>query len=166
MASLTATILPARVSPLILPEQRGGALQSIRYLLYYTDLVNTYCTASANASDTLTLTLGTTPTNWVVGSARAYVQTAFAGVTSQTLAMVVGTNAQTNAFLQSTSILTQGLIQPATGINTVNLPTSSTGSAAVTTEAVLTNAAAGTFLTYTAGTLEIVLSLLNLDAFY
>jgi len=160
MANFPLTILGARISPFILPE-KGGHTRSIRYLVYYNDINVT--TATGNA-DTITLTLGTTPTNWVVSGAYVYVQTAFAGTTAMTI--IVGSTTTTDAFIASTSILTQGLIQPATGINTTHTIASSTASASVTTQAVFTNATGGSPSALTAGVLEIVLDVVNLDAMY
>lgn len=160
MANFPLTILGSRISPLILPENgRGG--KSIRYLVYYNDI--NVASATGNA-DTITLTLGTTPTNWVVSSAYAYVQTAFAGTTAFT--MVVGTTTTTDAFLASTSVLTQGLIQPATGINTTHTIASSTATSSLSMVAVFTNATGGSPSALTAGVMELTLSIINLDGFY
>lgn len=159
MSTYAVTIPSARVSPLILPERCRGF--NVRYTVLYSDVAVASATGS---TDVIAMALGTTPTNWVVGATMAYVTTAFAGTTA--LTMVVGTTTTTNAFLQSTSILTAGVIQPATGIFTVNTPASSTGTTALGIQATFTNATGGSPSALTAGVLEILLEIVNPDAFY
>lgn len=160
MANFPLTIAGARISPLLIPESGFGDA-TIRYLVYYTDI---NVASATGASDTITLTLGTTPQNWAVTGARAYVQTAFAGTTAFT--MVVGTTTNTNAFLASTSVLTAGLIQPSTGLNTTASIANSTATSSLSMVAVFTNATGGSPSALSAGVLQIVLSILNLDGMY
>jgi hypothetical protein len=160
MANFAVTLPGARISPLIKPE-RNALGTSVRYLVLSSDVA--VASATGNA-DTITVTLGTTPINWCVSSAFAYVQTAFAGTTA--LTMIVGTTSSTAAFLASTSVLTAGIIQPTTGINTTASIANSIGTSSVTVQAVFTNATGGSPSALTAGLLEIVLNYVNMDQLY
>jgi len=160
MANYSTTIAGSRVSPLIIPEQDLGG-STVRYLVYYNDI---NLASATTATDTVTLTLGTTPTNWVCNSAYAYVGTAFAGTTAMT--MIVGTTSITSCFLQSTSILTAGFIQPTGGTSVPAVVTSAVGTSAVGIQALFTNATGGSPSALTAGVLEIFLGIRDLTQFY
>jgi hypothetical protein len=160
MANYSTTIAGTRVSPLIIPEMDVAA-STVRYLVYYNDI---NLASATTATDTVTLTLGTTPTNWVCNSAFAYVGTAFAGTTAMT--MIVGTTSITSAFIASTSILTAGLIQSANGLAAPNVVTSAVGTSAVGIQALFTNATGGSPSALTAGVLEIFLGIRDLTQFY
>jgi hypothetical protein len=160
MANYTTSITGGRVSPLIIPEMDVAA-STVRYLVYYSDI---NLASATTATDTVTLTLGTTPTAWVCNSAFAYVSTAFAGTTAMT--MIVGTTSITSAFIASTSILTAGIIQASGGMATPAVVTSSTGTTAVTIQALFTNASGGSPSALTAGVLEIFLGIRDLTQFY
>lgn len=159
MANFTITLPGQYISPLVNPEQKND--YNIRYQI--PSSVVAVASATGNA-DTVTIILGTTPANWVCSGAYAYVATAFAGTTA--LSMTVGTTTVVSAFLASTSVLTNALIQPANGANTTNLPTSSTASASVTVEAIFTNATGGSPSALTAGLVEILVNMVDLNAVY
>ena len=154
MAALTATLSPTRISPLVMPERLSDF--TVRYFIPYSDIALASATSS---TDSLTLTLGTTPTTWTVQGALAYIYPAFAGTTA--LTCTVGTSTTPNAFLASTSVLTAGAWQPANGAGSVNTPASSQGVAAINLVAVFTNATGGSMSSLTAGGLEILLSVID-----
>lgn len=154
MANTALTILKARVSVSENPERLQGYTH--KFNVKFSDIA-----CGTGSSDTVTLTLGTTPANWVVTRAIANVVTAFAGTTS--FVMIVGTTTGTSAFLASTVVSTAGLIQPTTGANTTGTIASSTGSAATTMQAVFTNATGGSPSALTAGELNIYLNILDLN---
>ena len=156
MANFPITIANTRISPLIQPERVND--YSIRYYIPFGDIA---LATSTGTTDTITVTLGTTPANWVVGAAYAYVSPAFAGVTSQAVTLTVGTTTTPNAFLASTSVTTAGVIQPANGIGTVNTPTASLGTTATTIQCVFTNATTGSFSALTTGAIEILLAVID-----
>lgn len=160
MANYSTTIIGTRVSPLLIPEQDIGG-STVRYLVYYNDI---NLASATTATDTVTLTLGTTPTNWICNSAFAYISTAFAGTTAMT--MIVGTTSITSAFIASTSILTAGIVQASGGLSVPAVVTSATGTSAVGVQALFTNATGGSPSALTAGVLEIFLGLRDLTQFY
>ena len=87
MADTPLTISRTRVSPISSDESAVSGFTN-KYTVKYRDIA--YGTGS---TDTVTLTLGTTPTNWFVDRAIANVTTAFAGTTA--LAVIVGTTSST-----------------------------------------------------------------------
>jgi hypothetical protein len=155
MANQTIVINKARVSALSLPERVSGFTH--RFNVLYTD-VNT----GTGSSDTVTLTLGTTPTQWIVAAAMVNVTTAFAGTTAFTL--VVGTTTNTGCFTASTSVLTAGAIVGASGQFVVATTTQATLTTAVGLQAIFTNATGGSPSALTAGALDIYLAITNLQA--
>lgn len=159
MANFAVTLPGQYITPLTLNEQRNDL--NIRYTIPYTVVA---VASSTGSSDTITVTLGSTPLNWVVSGAYAYVGTAFAGTTA--LTMTVGTTTTVSAFLASTTVLTAGLIQPSTGINATNLPANSTGTSSVVIEAIFTNATGGSPSSLTSGVLEILISMTDLNSVY
>lgn len=154
MADTPLTISKARVVQSTAPERLNGYSHKFRVL-------SSDIACGTGSSDTVTLTLGTTPTRWVCTRAIANVVTAFAGTTS--FVMIVGTTTGTSCFLASTVVSTAGLIQPTTGANTTSTIASSTGSAAVIYKAIFTNATGGSPSALTAGELFIYLNIIDLD---
>lgn len=151
MADTAITISDDRVSPLS-NQERGASGFTHRFRVLHSDIAY-----GAGSTDTVTMTLGTTPTNFIIDKAAVNVSTAFAGTTAMTI--IVGTTTDTNNFIESTSILTQGLIQPATGKNTVATIAGSTGTAAKSLVATFTNSTGGSPSALTAGVLDIYLSM-------
>jgi hypothetical protein len=154
MADTAITINPARVSILSNQERLNGYTDKFKVL-------SGDIAYGSGATDTVTMTIGALPTNYLVDKAAVNVKTAFAGTTAMTI--IVGTTTTTNNFIASTSILTAGLIQPSTGANTVATIAGSTGTASKSLVATFTNATSGSPSALTAGELEILLSIKNLD---
>ena len=152
MANIAVTLARARATPLSNVE--GGITEStIRYTIPYTDI-----NQGPGATDTVTLTLGTTPASWMVTSARVWVQTAFAGTGG--FAINVGTAASASAFVASASVLTAGEIG---GVSTLATLANATGITAGTLQAVFTNSVSGSPSALTAGLLYIYLDVIDLN---
>jgi hypothetical protein len=156
MANTTAIIASNRISPLIMPEEPGQG--TIRYLIPYGDI---NALGTTGASDTLTLLLGPTPTDWMVTGAFADVATNFISGTTGTLTMTVGTTTQANAFLAATTILNAGPIVPANGAYSTNLPASSFGTTSLQMQVLFTSGVTGTLTGLTAGFATVSLRLKN-----
>ena len=154
MADTSLTILKSRVSVSDNPERTLG--YSHKFNVKFSDIA-----CGTGNSDTVTLTLGNTPKNWMVTRAIVNVVTAFAGTTSFNI--IVGSTTGTSAFVASASTLAQGLIQNTTGPNTTGTIASSTGSASVVYKAIFTNATGGSPSALTAGELNIYLNVIDLD---
>lgn len=149
MADTAITISDDRVSPLSVQEQAATGFNK-KFRVLASDIA--YGTGS---SDTVTVTLGTTPTKWYVDRAMVNVATAFAGTTA--LTVVVGTTSDADAFVTSTSVLTAGVIGVA-GFAPVTV-TNATATSAVSLKATFTNATGGSPSSLTAGALDIYLRL-------
>lgn len=149
MADTAITINDDRVSPLSVQEQAATGFNK-KFRVLASDIA--YGTGS---SDTVTVTLGTTPTKWYVDRTMVNVATAFAGTTA--LTVVVGTTSDADAFVTSTSVLTAGVIGVA-GFAPVTV-TNATATSAVSLKATFTNATGGSPSALTAGTLDIYLRL-------
>lgn len=151
MADTAITISSARVSPLSLEEQAATGFNS-KFRVLYSDIA--YGTGS---TDTVTLTLGSTPTKWIVDKAMVNVTTAFAGTTA--LNITVGTTSNASAFVTSTSVLTAGVLGVAGFVPATVTASSSTS--AVSMKATFTNATGGSPSALTAGALDIYLNVDN-----
>ena len=149
MADTAITISDDRVSPLSNQEQAATGFNK-KFTVLYSDIA--YGTGS---TDTVTLTLGATPTKWYVDRAMVNVSTAFAGTTA--LTVVVGTTTNTSAFVTSTTVLTAGVLGIA-GFAPVTV-TNSSSTSSVGLRAVFTNATGGSPSALTAGKLDIYLRL-------
>jgi len=149
MADTAITINDDRISPLSIQEQAATGFNK-KFTVLYSDIA--YGTGS---SDTVTLTLGATPTKWYVDRAMVNVATAFAGTTAMTV--IVGSTSDTDAFVTSASILTAGVIGTA-GFSPVTV-TNSSSTSSVSLRATFTNATGGSPSALTAGELEIYLRL-------
>ena len=102
MADYPITIAKSRVTIESNPERLNGFTN--KYTFKYSDIDLSSATGS---TDTVTVTLGTTPTVWAASRAVANVTTAFAGTGG--LALTVGTSGSTAAILASASVLNAGL---------------------------------------------------------
>lgn len=151
MADTAITISDDRVTVLS-NQERGASGYTHKFRVLSSDIA-----FGAGATDTVTMTLGNTPANFIIDKAAVNVSTAFAGTTAMTI--IVGTTTDTNNFIESISILTAGLKQPATGKNTVATIAGSTGTAAISLVATFTNSTGGSPSALTAGALDIYLSL-------
>jgi hypothetical protein len=157
MANYTVALAGANISPLILPERStGGGAFTARYQIPYTVFQAAGSSASA---DTITVTLGTTPTTWIATSLLVDIPVAFAGsAAASSFGCTIGTTTTATAFASSFSILTAGVYQPPNGPGTVATPASSTGVASVTFQAVLT-CTCGFASSFTTGFMTILLGL-------
>lgn len=154
MADTAVTISPKKVYIESNPERVNGYTN--RYNVLYSDVAY-----GSGSTDTVTMTIGTTPTLWVVKSAIVNVTTAFAGTGALTIS--VGTTGTATAFIAATSVASAGLIQATGGAGAVNTPASSTSTSATTLKAVFTNATSGSPSALTAGALDIYLELIDLS---
>lgn len=156
MADTPLTIAKARVTPLTQNERENG--YNMKFKVRYSDIA-----CGTGATDTVTLTLGQTPLNWIITRGIAVVTSSFVGTGTQTLAVTVGTTspADADSILPSTSVLTAGVIQATTGPNTCAAPANCKGVATATIQAVFTNAAAGSPSALTAGEMDIYLNVLD-----
>jgi hypothetical protein len=152
MADTAITINSARVSPLSLESQASSGF-NVKYRILYSDIL--YGTGS---TDTVSVTLGATPTNWYVDHAQVNVSTAFAGTTALTLA--VGTTTSTVAFVTAQSVLAKGQLEQASALPVL---TNATATAAVNMVATFTNATGGSPSALTAGQADIFLRVVDVD---
>ena len=153
MADTAVTLSDDRIS--VLSNQEIAATGFNRkFKVLYTDV-----NAGTGSTDTVTVTLGTTPAKWLVDKAAVVVKTAFAGTTAFTA--VVGTTTATNAFISSTSVMTATVISSAAALGP-HTAASSTAQSALGLRAVFTNATGGSPSALTAGELDIYLNLKDL----
>lgn len=152
MANTTIAISGKNVSVLPLPERIGDF--SIKYHVNFSDVAT-----GTGSSDTVTLTLGSTPATWIIGAALGVITTAFAGTTAFTV--TVGTTTNVACLLPSQSTLTAGTITSTSGFNQVATVTQATGTAAIGLVAVFTNATGGSPSALTAGAMDLYLSVVN-----
>lgn len=151
MADFPVTINRARVSQLSLQEQARGF--SHKFNVKSSDVAVATATGS---SDTVTFTLGSLPSRYVLNNALVNITTAFAGTTALTL--VVGTTTTTNSLVTSQSVLTAGVLA---GVPTT--ATIRTATATANLVAVFTNATGGSPSALTAGELDIYLNIVDLS---
>jgi hypothetical protein len=137
MAS-SSNISSLRVSPLSIQEKAATGF-SHKFKVLYSDCV---------ASDTLTMTLGSTPVTYLVDKALVNITTAFAG--SSTVTLAVGVTGSTAAAIAATSVKTAAILPM---VSTVPISTNLNGVAA--TSLLATVVAGGTL---TAGELDIYLN--------
>ena len=148
MANTDVTLGNSR--KVILSNQERAQGFTHKYTVKYTDIEGT------GSSDTVTVSLGSTPTDFVITKAMVNVTTAFAGTGA--LALEVGTDGDPNNFITSTSVAAVGPI--ITGIGAA--PTTLAGSfaaAADALEALFTNSSSGSPSALTAGECDIYLAM-------
>lgn len=150
MADTPLTISRSRISPLATAEAAFGE-NTLKYKVLYSDIA-----FGSGATDTVTLTLGNTPANWMATNAKVNITTAFAGTTA--LTMTVGTTTTVAAFVSSTSVLTAATLPAVTTLASL---TNATGTAAKSMVAIFTNATGGSPSALTAGELDIYISLMD-----
>ena len=149
MADTAVTITRADLSQLSLQEQARGF--SNKFHVDYPDVA-----LGAGASDTVTMTLGTLPSNFVINGALVNITTAFAGTTA--FSINVGTTSSTSALVTAQSVKTAGVL--------AGVPTTATlvkGTASVNLVATFTNATDGSPSALTAGALDIYLNIVDLS---
>lgn len=159
MANYAVTIPGANVSPLILPERSANAGDfAIRYQIPYTLLQSAGTSASA---DTITITLGTTPTNWLANGLLVDIPVAFAGsAAASSITATIGTTTTATAFASSFSLLAQGVYVPPNGTGSVATPSASNGTSAVNMTMVVT-CTCGFASSFTTGFMTILLGLFD-----
>lgn len=151
MADTALTISSTRVTPL--SEQEAAATGfNTRFRFVYSDLSAT----TSGASDTATVTLGATPTNWFIDKCLLPITTAFAGITALTI--IAGTTTSTAALISSTSLLTAATLNQAVG---VPILTNTTATAAKNLVVIFTAAGTGGLTALTAGQCDLYVSLQN-----
>lgn len=146
MANTNVTIAASKVSNMPLPEQTGGFTK--KFHIDYTDV-----NSGTGATDTVTMSLGSTSTNWVITRALAVVTTAFAGTTA--FSITLGTTTSTNCVLAATTLLTAGVLVNSSGANVVNGVAACSGVSAITLQAIFTNATGGSPSALTAGAVDV-----------
>lgn len=150
MADTAITLASTSKSPLSIDEAAAESFTN-KFTIKYSDIA--YGTGS---TDTVTVTLGTTPATWYVDNAAVNITTAFAGTTALTL--VVGSTTTTNAFIASTTVKTAALLRPPEALYA---STNATATAAKSLVAVFTNADGGSPSAVTAGQLDIYIRMID-----
>lgn len=144
MADTAITIAPTRV--VRLSEQEVAATgYNVKFTVLYTDIA-----LGAGSTDTVTMTLGPTPTNWYINAGLVNISTAFAGTGG--LAIIVGTTSSTAALISSTSVLTAATLNETVG---TPILTNLKATASVSLVATFTNSVSGSPSALTAGALDI-----------
>ena len=149
MANTDVTLDNARKSVLSNQERAQGYTH--KYTIKYTDIDE-----GSGSSDTVTVSLGDTPTDFIISKAMVNISTAFAGTGGLTIQ--VGTDGDPNNFITATSVLTAGPLISAVGAAPVTLA----GTFAVASdalEALFTNSSSGSPSALTAGELDIYLAM-------
>ena len=149
MADTAVTIARADTSQLSLQEQARGF--SHKFHVDYSDVAY-----GAGSSDTVTMTLGALPSNYVLNNALVNITTAFAGTTAFTVQ--VGTTTSSTALVTAQSVKTAGVL--------AGVPTTATlvkGTATANLVAVFTNVTGGSPSALTAGALDIYLNIVDLS---
>ena len=149
MANTAVTIARADTSQLSLQEQARGF--SNKFHVDYSDVA-----FGSTDADTVTMTLGTLPSNFVLNNALVNITTAFAGTTA--FSINVGTTSSTSALVTAQSVKTAGVL--------AGVPTTATlvkGTASVNLVATFTNATGGSPSALTAGALDIYLNIVDLS---
>ena len=149
MADTAVTIARADTSQLSLQEQARGF--SHKFHVDYSDVAY-----GSGSSDTVTMTLGALPSNYVLNNALVNITTAFAGTTAFTVQ--VGTTTTTNSLVTAQSVLTAGVLA---GVPTT--ATIRTATATANLVAIFTNATGGSPSALTAGELDIYLNIVDLS---
>ena len=148
MADTAITLSRSKAYNLSLHEQARGF--SHKFSIPYSDVA-----LGSGSTDTVTVTLGALPSNWVINNALVNVSTAFAGTTAFTVQ--VGTTTATTALVTAQSVKTAGVL--------AGVPTTATlvkATATTNLVAVFTNATGGSPSALTAGQLDIFVNIVNL----
>ena len=149
MANTAVTLPDARKSVLSNQERAQGFTHKFKVL--YTDVDE-----GGGSSDTVTVTLGNTPTDFIITKALVNVSTAYAGTGA--IAIEVGTDGDPNNFISSTSVLTAGPIIVGAGAAVKTLA-GSFAAASDVLSAVFTNSSSGSPSALSAGELDIYLAM-------
>lgn len=148
MANTDVTLGSARKSTLSNQARAQGFTHKFKIL--YTDIDE-----GSGSTDTVTVVLDNTPTDFVVTKAVVNVTTAFAGTGGLTIQ--VGTDGDPNGFITATSVLAAGPIATQAGATTA-AAAACVGAAADVMEALFTNSSSGSPSALSAGELDIYLA--------
>ena len=149
MANTDVTLGNSR--KVVLSNQERAQGFTHKYTVKYTDIDE-----GTGSSDTVTVTLGNTPTDFVITKALVNVTTAFAGTGA--LAIEVGTDGDPNNYITATSILAVGPTIAGAGAAPVTLA-GSFAAASDALEALFTNSSSGSPSALTAGEMDIYLAM-------
>ena len=150
MADTAVTIARADTSQLSLQEQSRGF--SYKFHVDYSDVA-----FGSGASDTVTMTLGALPSNFVLNNALVNITTAFSGTTG--FSVNVGTTSSTSALVTAQSVKTAGVLA-----GVLTNATIVKGTASVSLVATFTNSGGGgSPSALTAGALDIYLNIVDLS---
>ena len=149
MANTDVTLGNARKNVLSNQERAQGFTH--KYTIKFTDIDE-----GSGSSDTVTVALGNTPTDFIITKAMVNVTTAMAGTGALTIQ--VGTDGDPNNFITATSVAAVGPIISAVGAAPVTLA-GTFAAAADALEALFTNSSSGSPSALTAGELDIYLAM-------
>jgi len=149
MANTAVTLPAARKSVLSNQERSQGFTHKFKVL--FTDIDE-----GGGSSDTVTVTLGNTPTDFIITKALVNVSTAFAGTGA--MSIQVGTDGDPNNFIDATTVLTAGPIIVGAGAAVKTLA-GSFAAASDVLSAVFTNSSSGSPSALSAGELDIYLAM-------
>ena len=149
MANTNVTLGSARKSTLSNQARAQGFTHKFKIL--YTDIDE-----GGGSSDTVTVALGDTPTDFIVTKALINVTTAFAGTGAMTVQ--VGTDGDPNNYITATSILAAGPTIVGAGAAPVTLA-GSFAAASDALEALFTNSSSGSPSALSAGEMDIYLAM-------
>jgi len=149
MANTDVTLGSARKSILSNQERAQGFTHKFKIL--YTDIDE-----GSGSSDTVTVSLGDTPTDFIVTKALINVTTAFAGTGAMTVQ--IGTDGDPNNYITATSILAVGPTIAGAGAAPVTLA-GSFAAASDALEALFTNSSSGSPDALSAGEMDIYLAM-------
>ena len=124
------------------------------------DVINT--STWTTQGDTCTVTLGATPTKFIVTHAAVSIPTAFAGPAGA-FTIQVGTDGDPNNFVVATTAKTAATLCPAIGAAPVTLAGSFAAASDVLTATFTTTASSGALSDITAGVAEVLLGIVDLD---
>jgi hypothetical protein len=149
MANTAVTIAKSKVTILAQPQAAQTGFTHV-FHVDYTDV-----NVGAGSTDTVTMTLGNTPANFVVDAAMVNIVTAFANTGGFTIQ--VGSSGSTAIFIAATSVLSGSILASSSGPNVVNTPASAFGTSTIALTAVFTNSTSGSPSALNAGSLDIYL---------
>ena len=149
MANTDVTLDNARKDVLSNQERAQGYTH--KYTIKYTDIDE-----GGGSTDTVTVSLGDTPTDFIISKAMLNVTTAFTGTGAMTVQ--VGTDGDPNNFITAITVLTAGPTISAAGAAPVTLA-GTFAIAADALEALFTNSSSGSPSALTAGELDIYLAM-------
>ena len=149
MANTDVTLGSARKSTLSNQARAQGFTHKFKIL--YTDIDE-----GSGSTDTVTVSLGDTPTDFIVTKALINVTTAFAGTGAMTVQ--IGTDGDPNNYITATSILAVGPTIAGAGAAPVTLA-GSFAAASDALEALFTNSSSGAPENLTAGEMDIYLAI-------